>query len=272
MMRSVLFSGIIALSLAGLTTAEAQTISAYGTPTPAVKKPKPLSKEFSGGFRLTTDGWGIFVDKGYIRSNEGKMHDQLYNVRVITLELAEHKDPKQTRLTPSDQSAGTDSRPYIYGKVNNFFTLKAGYGFRKMIAGKPEPGTVSIHWVTAGGLAVGMLKPYYIDGYIPQDNGGNLVPATFKYSDETKASFLDQAWIRGAAGFSQGIGEIEFVPGLHAKTALHFDFGSSRKMLMAVETGANIEFYTKDIMIMANQDPKKVFVNLYASFQFGGRK
>lgn len=271
MMRSILLSGVIALSLSSLGTAEAQTLSSGGKK-PVVKKPPPLSKEFSGGFRLTTDGWGIFVDKGYILSNEGKLHDQLYNVRYFTLELAEHKDPKQIRLTPSDQSAGSDNRPYIYGKTNNFFTLKAGYGYRKMIAGKPEPGTVSIHWVNSGGFALGMLKPYYIDGYIPQDNGGNLVPATFKYTDETKEEFLDQPWIRGAAGFGKGIDEIEFVPGIHFKTGLHFDFAASRKTLLAVEVGANVEYYTQGINIMANQDPRNVFMNLYGSFQFGRRK
>jgi hypothetical protein len=272
MIRTLFISGIIAFTFFGINAVSAQTLSSVGTKPPVTKKPPPLSSEFSGGFRLTTDGWGIFVDKGYIRSNEGKLHDQLYDVRLITLELAEHKDPKQQRINPSDQGGGSDSRPYIYGKINNFFTLKAGYGFRKMIAGKPEPGTVSIHWVNSGGFALGMLKPYYIDGYIPQDNSGNLVPATFKYTDSTKSEFLDQPFIRGAAGFANGLNEIVFVPGLHARTALHFDFASSKKTVMAIEAGANIEYYTKGIQIMANQDARNVFLNLFASFQFGGRK
>lgn len=273
MMRTIIIGGILSLTLSSLGAA-AQTISSAGAK-PVVKKPTPLSKEISGGFRLNTDGWSIFMDKGWIRSNEGKMHDQLYDSRIVQLEFIEHKDPKQIRRAVTDQTpqgGAEKSKPYVYGKINNFYALKVGYGFRKMIAGKPEPGTVSIHWVNEGGFSLGMLKPYYLDGYIPQDNFGTLVPATFKYSDSTKESFLTERYIRGSAGFWKGLDEIEFVPGLQAKTGLHFDFSANRKTLMAVEVGAGLEYYTKGIMIMANQDPRNVFLNLYASFQFGRRK
>lgn len=274
-MRNIISKGLIAFSFSVIATAaSAQTISS-GTPKPVVKKPPPLTKEFSGGFRLNTDGWSIFVDKGSIRSQETKLHDQLFDVRLLQLEITEHKDPKESKGSVTDQTpnGGTQSsKPYVYGKVNNFYALKLGYGVRKMIAGKPEPGTVSIHWVIAGGLSLGMEKPYYLDGYIPQDNFGTLVPATFKYSDSTKESFLNQDFISGSAGFSKGLGEIKFVPGIHFKTALHFDFAANRKTMMAVETGLSGEYYTKGIMIMANQGTKSFLGNLYASFQFGRRK
>ena len=104
-----------------------------------------------------------------------------------------------------------------------------------------------------------------------QDNG-TLVPATFKYSDSTKSSFLTEPYIRGSAGFTKGLSEIQFVPGIHAKTALHFDFASNRRTAMAVEAGINVEYYTRDIIVMANQDAKPIFTNLFASFQFGRRK
>ena len=274
-MRNIISKGLIAISFSVIAcTANAQTVSS-GTPKPVVKKPPPLTTEFSGGFRLNTDGWSIFVDRGSIRSQETKLHDQLYDVRLLQLELTEHKHPKESKRSVTDQTpnGGTqETKPFVYGKVNNFYALKLGYGIRKMIAGKPEPGTVSMHWVVAGGLSLGMEKPYYLDGYIPQDNFGTLVPATFKYSDSTKEAFLNQQYIRGSAGFTKGLGEIQFVPGIHAKTAMHFDFASSKKTVMAVEAGVNVEYYTRGIMIMANQGTKTFIGNLYASFQFGKRK
>jgi hypothetical protein len=172
----------------------------------------------------------------------------------------------------TDQGSGSQkSKPFIFGKVNNFYALKLGYGIRKMIAGKPEPGTVSIHWVNLGGLSLGMEKPYYLDGYVSENNTGFVVPATFKYTDDTKQSFLNEQYIRGSAGFQKGLNEIAFVPGLHAKSALHFDFSTVRRTAMAVETGIGVEYYTRDIKLMANQDSKPYFVNLFASFQFGRR-
>ena len=275
-MRNFISKGLIAFSFSIIAgTVSAQTVSSGTAKKPVVKKPPPLSKEFSAGFRLNTDGWSIFVDKGKIRSQETKLHDQLFDVRLWQLELTEHKHPKESKGSVTDQtsSGGTEkTKPFVYGKVNNFYALKVGYGLRKMIAGKPEPGNVSIHWVILGGLSLGMEKPYYLDGYIPQDNFGTLVPATFKYSDSTKESFLNQQYIRGSAGFTKGLNEIQFVPGLHFKTALHFDFAANKKTVLAVETGLNAEYYSREIMIMANQDKRSLLANLYASFQFGRRK
>ncbi|MEO6833729.1 MAG: hypothetical protein ABI378_13960, partial [Chitinophagaceae bacterium] len=123
-----------------------------------------------------------------------------------------------------------------------------------------------------GGFALGMEKPYYLDGYVLQDNGATRVPATFKYSDETKQSFLTPGLINGSAGFAKGLSEIQYIPGIQAKTGLHFDFAASRKTVLAVETGVSAEYYTSPITIMANQKAKPYLVNLFVSFQFGRRK
>ena len=256
-------------------SAAAQTFSSSGelSRPAAVKKPKPITIEKSLGLRLNTDGWSAFFDWGNIRSEDEKNRDKFYNVRLGQIEFEEHKDPKEVKRAITEQTGGSEkTKPFIFGKVANFYALKIGYGMRRLIAGKPEEGTVSIHWVYAGGLSLGMAKPYYLDGYIVQDNTGVLAQATFKYTDETKESFLNPAYIRGGAGFSKGLNEISFVPGIHAKTALHFDFASSRYTAMALETGVNAECYTHPVTIMANQDAKPYFVNLFAAFQFGYRR
>lgn len=270
-MRTTFYIGSIVLALSAMSqAAEAQKTSVAAP----VKKPKPIRSEISAGFRLNSDGWSGFIDRGIVKSKETKYSDLFHNIRLYQVELSEHKDPKEIKRAITDQSTSggsQKSKPFVFGKINNFYTLKLGYGIRKMIAGKPEPGTVSIHLVVLGGLALGMEKPYYVDGYIPQDNFGTLVPATFKYTDSTKSSFLNEQYLQGSAGFAKGLGEIQFVPGLHFKTALHFDFAASRHTVLAVETGINLEYYTKSIQIMANQDGKAFFGNLFASFQFGRR-
>lgn len=272
-MRKLLLAAPFILAFAALS----QTVCAQGTISSVnkllIKKPKPIRTELSAGLRMNTDGWGIFVDKGYVRSEETKYSDMFHDMRIVQLELDEHKDPKEIKNAMTDQASGGNqkTKPFIFGKINNVYALKIGYGIRKMIAGKPEPGTVSIHWVGIGGIALGMEKPYYLDGYVPQDNFGTLVPATFKYSDETKESFLNAQYITGSAGFQKGLGEILLIPGIHAKTALHFDFAATRRTAMAVETGIGIEYYARAIKLMANQEAKPYFANLFASFQFGRR-
>ncbi len=238
------------------------------------KKPTPISKELSGGIRRNTDGWSLFMEKGYVLSNDSRNSDKFYNIRLFSVELSEHKHAKEKREANAHHGmVGPDKpKPLIYGKVNNFYALKLGYGFRKMIAGKPDPGTVSIHWVYSGGLSVGLLKPYYVDAYVPsQDNPGFLDKKTIKYSEETKGDFLRQQYIIGGSGWTKGLDEIQFAPGLHVRTALHFDFAASAKTKMALEVGVNAELYTRKIELLALQEAKAYLLSAYVSFQFGKR-
>lgn len=232
------------------------------TAVPKVKKPKPISKEFSMGLRLNTDGWGLYAHRGVSKSDK-KETELFYNVRYWELELDEKKNPKEIKRN-SDLSNFNDTKPraFIYGKKNNFYTLKLGYGFRRMIAGKPDPGTVSIHWFYSGGLSLGMLKPYYINLY----DGRSIT-----YTDSTKDEFLNRGDIIGASGFSKGIGEIKFVPGAHVKTGLHFDFAASKKTVLAIEFGFDAEVYSKAVPIMADQKDVPFFANVFGAIQFGKR-
>jgi hypothetical protein len=234
-------------------------------PKPVVKKPKPITTELSGGLRLNTNGWSFFMERGRVKPEDERHADMFYNVILWQFELSEIKNPKEYKTTNSNVDPNITSKPtpFIFGKINNFYTLKLGIGKRKMIAGKPEPGTVSVHWVYAGGLSVGMLKPYYIKVYNE--------PNPIKYSDATHDEFLSENGIIGAGGFMQGLHEIKFVPGLQAKTALHFDFAASRKTVLAVEFGVDAEIYTQNIPLMVNQTATPYFFNIFGSFQFGKR-
>lgn len=234
------------------------------------RRPKPIRKEWSFGFRLNSDGWGIFYDNGKVKSEE-RNSDYFYNIRLIQVEFDEKKHPSEIKGS-NNLSTGESTKPVIFGKINNFYTLKFGYGKRKMIAGKPDPGSISIHWVYLGGISLGLEKPYYIDAFV--DEGGVLVQKTIKYADTNSADFVpfERERIIGSSGFSQGIGETKFIPGAHFKTALHFDFASSKKTKMAIETGLNAEIYTRAINMMVNKDAVPYFVNVYASFQIGKRK
>src|SRR6185312_9592978 len=124
------------------------------------KRPKPITRELSFGPRLNSNGWGIFADLGKVLADDDKHRDMFYNIKLFQFEFDEVKNPKEIKSNNIDQSTGQEQKTYIYGKINDFYTLKLGYGFRKLIAGKPDPGCVSLHWVGVGGLSVGILKPY----------------------------------------------------------------------------------------------------------------
>lgn len=239
------------------------------------KKPKPIRKEWSLGGRMNTDGWSAFLDIGRVRSEETRLSDRFYNIRLLQFELTEHKHIKETK-TQNNVSGGTGGeRPnsFVFGKVNNFYALKFGYGKRRMIAGKPEQGTVSIHLVYLGGLSIGMEKPYYIDAYVPQDNpSGVLIRESIKFDSDKKSSFLAKGNIIGSSGWSKGLSETKIVPGLHGRVGLHFDFSTSKNTILALETGVAGELYSRNIVLMAYQNPSALLLNGYVSMQFGKRK
>lgn len=141
-----------------------------------------------------------------------------------------------------------------------------------MIAGKPEPGTISIHWIYSGGLSLGLLKPYYIDAYVLRDNPRRFTKESIKYSDENKDAFTKQENIVGSSGWSKGLSETKIVPGIQAKTGLHFDFASTNRGKLALEVGLAAELYTQKIELMADQKAYPYLLNAYVSLQFGKRK
>jgi len=233
---------------------------------PKAVKIKPIRKELSFGVRLNTDGWSFFSDLGKIKSDDEKKSDMFHNVRLWQFEIEEKKDPREVKSSNEQPGVTTAAAtPYIYGKINNFYAVKVGLGFRRMIAGKPDPGSVSIHWVGVGGITAGLLKPYYVN------SSYNGEVQAIKYTTQTAAAFLDPTTITGSAGFGKGLSEIQVVPGIHLKTGLHFDFAPNRKTVLAVETGMNLEAYTQGIQLMALQNSKSILYNLYVSFQFGKR-
>ncbi len=236
---------------------------------PVVRKgPAGIKNELSFGICLNTNGWSAYTDFGKVKSLDGKRKDMFYKVRLMQLEFTEKKDNSEKKIT-SPLPGGSGSPKYIYGKINNFYALKFGVGSMRMIAGKPDPGAVSIHWLNVIGVSLGMEKPYYVN--VATDPGTATAGNAIKYSETTGSAFLNRNLIQGGGGFSKGLGEMKFIPGGHIKSALHFDFSANRKNVIGAETGLNFEYYSQDISLMANRKGTPYFLDAYVAFQFGKR-
>jgi hypothetical protein len=233
------------------------------------KKIEPLTQELSGGFRLNSDGWTLFSVRGFLSEEE-------HSSRYFSLDFSEKKHPKETRTQNDNFSASYPNEikpiPYKYGKVNNFYQFKIGYGGSRELTGKLDKKSVVIHWVYGGGLSIGLLKPYYLDLLVPE---GNVYVRKYqKYSEQNKESFLDlnnRGTILGGSSFTRGIGETQIKPGLHAKSGFYFDYAATRKSFFGVEIGASAELYMKEIEIMKNTKNSAFFLNFYADIRFGKR-
>ncbi|MBC9930387.1 hypothetical protein [Chitinophaga qingshengii] len=219
-----------------------------------------FQRDFSGGARLNTDGWSGFVEMGYRKSRKV--------VNYFQFEFAEKKDPKETKRQGANSSGYYfTERPFIYGKANNFYQAKLGIGQRYLIGGKANKNGVEVDAIYYGGITVGLLKPYYVNV-----KGQDGVERDVKYDpNNPNNNFLKQDRIIGAAGFGKGWSDLDFVPGLHARAGLRFDWAHFNEIVSALEVGVNAEAYSKKIQIMAEQKDKQFFFNAYVSLQFGKR-
>jgi hypothetical protein len=213
------------------------------------------------GFKLNHDGFGGSYEIGRMKTP--------YKAMILQFELNEKQHPKEEKQsTGSSLGSGfiVIGNPFVYGKQNYFYQLKGAIGQQIMIGNKGNKNGVAVYGIYAGGLSLGLLRPYYVEVQSPPGNNRII-----KYSSKDSADFLGP-YIVGGTGISKGWSDMKVVPGLHAKTALRFDWGRFNNTVSALEFGFNFEFYTSKVEQMATLEGRNFFVNGYLSLLFGRRK
>jgi hypothetical protein len=204
------------------------------------------------GIKLATDGYGLSFEKGKYKTPKKTL--------LFQFELNEKKHPKEEKVTIGQNIIGQVSS-VIVGKQNNFYQFKMGIGQQYLIGGKANKSGVAVSAIYAGGISVGLAKPYLID----VNNNDRVVWDTiFAHPNDYD--------VTGASGFTRGWGQVKVKPGLHAKLAMRFDYGRFNETVSAIEAGLNGEFYFSKINQMLLNSPKNFFFNAYITILFGRRK
>jgi hypothetical protein len=214
------------------------------------------NKQYAFGVKLATDGYGLSYEIGWMKS--------LRWTNILQFELNEKKDPKEYKVSVSDNPF-TSGTPFIYGKQNYFYQFKLGFGQQYMIGGKGNKNGVAVSGIYAGGLSLGLLRPYYVQ---TEDSTGQIV--NIKYNQQDSAQFLGNVY--GGTGLGTGWGELKIKPGLHAKVAIRFDYGRYNELLSAIEVGVNAEYYFNKVPVMVLAPNRAFFLNSYVTIEFGKRK
>ena len=203
------------------------------------------------GGKLINDGYGVFMEIGRTQSVKKAM--------LYQLELSERKSPREEKQSNAQNYAS----PYIYGKQNFVYPLRLGMQQQILFGNKSNKNGVSITGNYGGGLAVALLRPYYVR----LSSTGNYV----KYESSDSAAFLGND-IYSGPGFSKGWNDLTIDPGAYVKTALRFDYGSYNEIVSAIEVGITAEYYSKKIPIIVREPHKQFFFSGYVSILFGKRK
>lgn len=206
------------------------------------------------GFQLRTNGYGLFYELGKMRTNR--------KTNIYRIDISEVKDHKEEKLLGGGFLFGN---PFIYGKRNFFYSVTLGFGQQYILGQKGNKNGVAVSAVYNAGLALGLLRPYYVD---VEDNNQEL---SIKYTPEDSALFVNGPFI-GASGIGKGWSEIKVKPGAFVKAAMRFDYGRFNEAVNGLEIGMSVEAYASKIPIMLFQEDKRLFFQAYLAILFGKRK
>jgi hypothetical protein len=236
-------------------------------------QPKPLTesrkgivynKELTFDFTAHTNGYAFGVSWGKIAT--------YYKTNYYYAGFGEIKHPKEYRQNFKyiNTLTGEASNSFVYGKQNNFFLLRAGKGFKRYYTEKAKEKGVAVGISFEAGATLGLLKPYYLELTRFQDQSRPRLSSE-RYSEENKDVFLDITRIFGSSGLLKGVGQMSFVPGIHARLGTHFEWGAYEEFIKALEVGVMVDVFTRSIPLMVNQQNRPFFVNLYITLQLGKR-
>jgi hypothetical protein len=214
-----------------------------------------LERQWSLGALLHTNGWGLKFRKG---KNITALRQFMWE-----LEWSTYKSPKEIKQVNPYYS---DSRAYIYGKLNYLSFLRGGVGFQHILNRKPYWGGIQLSWIYSGGISLGLTKPSYL--YIIHTiNDQEFEIVEERYDPDVHN--ID--YIYGRGSFLAGILELGFYPGIYLKTGLDFEYGARNKALSSLEVGTTFDVSPIAIPIMAYNPKQRFFLTIYISFTFGKR-
>lgn len=215
-----------------------------------------LRKEMNGAIFIHNNGWGLEYRIGKNRT--------ITNKTMFEFDLLEYKHSKEIK---SINPFFTNTRSYIYGKLNAVYMVRAGIGEQRILNRKPYSGGVELRLYYFGGLSMAVTKPVYLNILEFDTIENRNIIMKRKYDPDLH--FPEN--IFGRASFLKGFNELTPYPGAYFKTALGIEFGTLNQSTKLVEVGAVIDAFAKPIPIMATRKADRFFVTIYISAGIGKR-
>lgn len=173
-------------------------------------------------------------------------------------------------------SSNRVSRAYTFGKINQLYALRIGFGMRKYLSEKARNRGVAVGYSYEFGPSLGLLKPYYLEYLTGEAGTGNGI-RDIRYTGDNANEFLNQNRIFGASSWAVGLDELGIRPGVHAKASAHFGFGAYDEVSKVLEAGLMADFFLGNTDLMAESEftpgvsNPPLFLSLFLNVQFGKR-
>jgi len=207
------------------------------------------NNELLWGINKNTNGGLI---GGVILKMGTKIKDNFY--KIYGIEIVNIKHPKEFKYT---SPFGGDS--FIWAKQNSLYALRLQYGVEWSLFNKNDQNGIQINVHLGGGPTLGSLVPYHIK----YNRNNKMVIEAF---DPNIHNFNN---VIGSAGVFEGVEDAVYRPGIHLKTALNFEVGTSKKSAVGIEIGFLGEAFSKKMIIMPTLNNKSFFTSAFISLFYG---
>ena len=185
------------------------------------------------------------------------------NIYEADLSILQH--PKE--IDSRSQVFRNSKHSYVFGKINNLFTLRLGLGQAREITDKTDLGSVRISYLYTGGLSLGILKPEYLQ--INESTTPNQITLVHRRFDAQKHNLSN---IYDGTSFFKGFSEIWLMPGIYLKGSSQIDFSSSKEISHVLELGFVVDYFFIKVPIMHSDIGNySTFVGFYLNYYYGFR-
>jgi len=174
---------------------------------------------------------------------------------IYQLDFSWFKHPKEIKIKTYDSG-----NRFVYGKMNFPSNFRLTLGRQKVLYERKDRNGVKISYFYTGGISLALLKPVYYKIF----SGDILTEQRF---DITEIHTYSQ--IHSRSSFFKGFNEISLVPGASIKLGFDFDFATSDDRVHALEAGACLDVYYKELEIMATENNNTVLFTLFVTYRFG---
>lgn len=207
------------------------------------------------GVRLATNGFGLFyrTTQPY-KKNSSKLLD----FDLSSLKNAKEKDVLNTRLS--------NTRPYIYNKINRIYNLRVLGGFQYIFAERNSKNSIGISAFAAVGPSINFIKPVYLDIQIIDPN---LPTSYINVSRRYEPENIKPSQIVGNSSYFTGIDKTKLGIGLAFKSGIEFNWGSYGSDYKSLELGFVLDCMPSQPNILYNQKNKLFYSGFYLSFAYG---
>ncbi len=201
---------------------------------------------FGMGFHLSSRGLGS--DFRYLYGTPGS--NWLFGLRAYGL-----KSARETKIESQFQDRGSR---YVFGKLNRLMVLTPYAGLQREWVPRREGAYLRLSGSLEIGPALGLLRPYYLDIFVPSPIYQQLgTPEPQPYNPD-QHSYVDIVGVSSV--FNSGFGKVNLHPGVSLRAAALLDFAQKDSYINGLELGANLDFFFSDVPLMAKVNNPRMFL------------